>query len=75
MEHDFWQRLFEGFVGSLVFGILGILLTVLGFKMFDWINPKIDIQKELSEKGNLGVAVVCAAVILGVAIIAAVAVR
>jgi len=72
---DFWQRLFEGLIGSLVFGILGILLTILGFKIFDLITPKIDIQKEIAEKNNMAVAVVTSAIIIGVAIIAAVAVK
>lgn len=71
----FWTNLFHGFIGSLVFGLTGIILIVLGFKIFDWMNTKIDIQHELTEKQNTAVAIVCAAMILGVAIIAAVAVK
>lgn len=71
----FWTNLWHGFVGSLVFGLLGILLIVLGFKVFDAITTKIDIERELAEKNNVAVAIVCAAMILGVAIIAAVAVH
>ena len=56
-----------------IFGLVGILLMVIGFKIFDWITPKIDIQKELAEKHNLAVAIVIAAIILGVAAIAVVA--
>ena len=71
----YWVNLWHGFVGSLVFGLVGIVLIVLGFKIFDWMNFKIDIQHELADKQNVAVAIVCAALILGVAVIAAVAVR
>lgn len=71
----FWVNLWHGFVGSLAYGLLGIVLLAFGFKIFDWLNTKIDVQLELAEKQNLSVAVVCAAFIIGVAIIAAVAVR
>jgi hypothetical protein len=40
---------------------------VFGFKFFDWLLPKIDVQAELAEKHNLAVAIVLAAVIVSVA--------
>jgi putative membrane protein len=58
-----------------VFGLLGIALVVLGFKVFDWLTPKLDIQHELGEKHNLAVALLCAAVILGISLIVAAAVH
>jgi putative membrane protein len=63
----FWP----GFLAALLYGPLGIALAVLGFKVFDWITPKMDIQKELTEKGNIAVAIVCAAIIVGVCYIVA----
>ena len=39
-------------------------------RVFDWATPKIDIQKELTEKQNVAVALVIGAVLLGVAAIA-----
>jgi len=63
---------FLGEVAStLIFGFLGILLIVLGFKVFDWLSPKIDVEKELSEKHNIAVAIVAGAVIIGVSIVIA----
>jgi uncharacterized membrane protein YjfL (UPF0719 family) len=53
-------------VNALVFGLIGIALAIFGFKLFDWILPQIHVQKELSEKHNVAVAIVCAAVILGI---------
>jgi len=55
-------------IGTCVFGIIGIVLMVIGFKAFDIITPRIDIQKELAQNHNLAVAIVIAAVILGIAI-------
>ena len=72
---DYWENLVKGFVGSLVFGLTGIILAVLGFKVFDWITPRMDIQRELSEKNNVAVAIVCGAIILGVCYVVALVVR
>jgi uncharacterized membrane protein YjfL (UPF0719 family) len=57
---------------SIIFGVIGIVLTIAGYKIFDWVTP-IDVEKELSERQNIAVAIVCAAVILGIAIVIAAA--
>lgn len=66
---------FNSMLGALVsagaFGLLGIALMALGFKVFDWITPRVDVQRELSEHRNVAVAIVVAAVILGTAIMLA----
>ena len=72
---EYWENLLKGFLSSLLFGGTGILLAVLGFKVFDWITPRMDIQKELAEKQNVAVAVVCGAIILGVCYLVATVVR
>ena len=64
-EH-FWA----GIVGSAVFGLIGIVLLLLGYWLFDLITPRLDVQKELSEK-NVAVAVVIGALLLGIAYITA----
>ena len=56
---------------ALGYGVIGIVLALLGFKVFDWITPKIDVEVELAEKHNVAVAIVCAAVILGVSYLVA----
>ena len=58
---------------SLIYGALGIVLTIAGYKIFDWITP-IDVEKELGEKQNIAVAIVTAAVIIGVALVVAAAI-
>ncbi len=59
------------FVYTALFGLLGIGLVVLGFKIFDWLTPRLDIQHELTEKHNIAVAVLCAAIILGISLMVA----
>jgi len=65
-----FQNLLGGIAASAVFGLVGIVLLLLGYLLFDWITPRIDVQKELSEK-NLAVAIVIAALLLGIAYVAA----
>lgn len=62
--------LWPGPLMAVIYGIVGIVLLILGYKLFDWITPKIHVQKELSEK-NTAVAIVVAALLLGVAYIVA----
>jgi putative membrane protein len=60
-------------LAMVIFATVGILLMVLGFKVFDWITPKIDIQKELAERNNIAVGIVIGSVIIGVALVVAAA--
>jgi len=68
-----WQpeNLQMALVSALCFGVLGIVLMLLGFKLFDWILPKVDVERELAENHNIAVAIVMAAVLLGIALILA----
>lgn len=52
---------------SLVFGLLGIGIMCIGYKIFDWMNP-LDFDKELKDK-NIAVAIVLAGFLVGIAII------
>ena len=67
------QEIGGSLLAMAIFAVAGILLMVLGFKVFDWVTPKIDIQKELAERQNIAVGIVMAAVILGVALVVGVA--
>jgi uncharacterized membrane protein YjfL (UPF0719 family) len=58
---------------SVIYGLIGIVLTIGGYKIFDWITP-IDVERELGEKQNIAVAIVTAAVILGVALVVSAAI-
>ena len=69
----FDKSAFIVFSWSLIYGLLGIVLTIAGYKIFDWITP-IDVEKELSERQNVAVAIVAAAVIIGIALVVAAAI-
>lgn len=73
MSHWPPNTFFGAILSTVVFGLIGILLTVLGLKLFDWITPSINIEKELAERHNIAVAIVTAAMILGAAIVIAAA--
>jgi uncharacterized membrane protein YjfL (UPF0719 family) len=49
---------------TLAFGILAILLIVLGYVTFDKLTPKLDFS-DLIAKGNLSMAIVVGSFILG----------
>jgi putative membrane protein len=61
-------------MATVIFGVIGIFLTLFGYKVFDWILPKIDVQKELGENRNIAVAIVAAAVIVSIGIVVSAAI-
>lgn len=71
LHPNFWPGVF----GTLVYGVIGIGLLILGFKLFDWLTPRIDFQRELAEKQNVALAIVVAAILLGICYIVATAIQ
>jgi putative membrane protein len=69
-EHVPWNLdiLGNSLMAATAFGLLGIALLALGFKVFEWITPKLHVEEELS-KGNTAVGIVVAAAIIGVALV------
>jgi putative membrane protein len=65
-----WLGIGQGVLASAVFGVVGIVLLLLGYWLFELITPHLDVQKELREK-NVAVAIVVAALLLGIAYVAA----
>lgn len=55
-------------LAAAVYGLLGIVLLALGFKVFEWITPKLNVEEELA-KGNTAVGILIAAVVLGISLI------
>ena len=66
---------FEMSVAStLVFGVIGIVLAIVGFKLFDLLTPgKLDV--EILEKQNIAAAILGASIIIGICIVVAAAIR
>ena len=50
---------------SALFGMLGIVMASLGYKLFDLIETKVDFAEEI-RKGNMAAAVVVAAFLVGI---------
>lgn len=55
-------------LAAAAFGLLGILLMAAGWKVFEWITPKLNVEEELS-KGNVAVGIVAGAAALGISLI------
>lgn len=53
---------------AAAFGVLGIVLLAIGFKVFEWITPKLHVEEELA-KGNTAVGILMGAVVLGISLI------
>jgi putative membrane protein len=67
---NFGQALYSTFA----FGVIGLILGLLGYKLFDWMTPRMHVEHELAEKHNLAVAMVISAVIIGSCIVVAAAI-
>ncbi len=65
--------LMEGIVSTVVFGVIGIALAIVGFKLFD-LSIKANIEKEIFENKNMAAAILAGAVVLGISLIVAAAV-
>jgi putative membrane protein len=52
-------------LASIVFGLVGIVLAIAGFKLFDLVTP-FDLEKEMCENKNIAVGILCAAIVLGI---------
>jgi putative membrane protein len=64
-----WAETGHALLTMALFGGVGLALMLIGFRAFDLITPRMDIERELAEKHNMAVAIVIAAVLLGVAAI------
>ena len=62
----------EALLYMLVFAVAGIVMAILGYKLFDKFTPG-DLHKEIVDKQNVAAAVIAAAVVLGICIIIAAA--
>lgn len=63
----------QALLSSALFGLCGVVLAVIGYKIFDLCTPG-NLHKEIIENRNLAAAIVAAAVILGVCVIIAAAI-
>ena len=52
-------------LSTFIFGLVGICLAIVGFKLFDFITP-FNLEKEMCENKNVAVGILCGAIVLGI---------
>jgi putative membrane protein len=67
-----FDSLFNGLALFLVFGLAGIVMMVVGYKLFDKATPG-DLHKEIFENRNVATAILAGSVIIGMSLILAAA--
>lgn len=60
-------------VATLVYSLMGLVIALFGYKVYDWITP-FDLRKELEIDQNTALGIVCGAIIIGLCIIVAAAI-
>lgn len=61
-------------LASVLFGLVGIILAMVGYKVFEWITP-FSVADELQRNQNIAVAIVVAAIIVGICLMMAAVIR
>lgn len=68
MYHGKVNTMWDSLLISSAFGGLGIVMSVIGYKLFDFVEFKIDFAEEI-KKGNVAAAVVVGCFLLGICFI------
>jgi putative membrane protein len=63
-----FMGLLHALLGSASFGLLGLILMVVGFKLFEFVTKRLDIEQQLANQ-NVAVGIVVAALLLGISLI------
>ena len=69
-----WQQTLQQILASACFGIFGIVLFGVAFKIIVKLSP-FSIRKEIEQDQNVALAIVIGALLLGLAIIVAAAIH
>lgn len=70
MQFHLPEYFFSDLVSTMGFGLVAILLVVVGYKVFDWLTPKLDFDDQLI-KGNIAIAIIIGSFIIGVCLVVA----
>lgn len=60
----------KGPVSTLFYTLVGVVLSILSYKIVDWVTPG-DLARQIADDKNLALAIVVAAFVLGNCIIIA----
>ncbi|MDX1967844.1 MAG: DUF350 domain-containing protein [Planctomycetaceae bacterium] len=63
-----FQGLAIALLSTGAFGLLGLVMMLVGFKAFEFITQRLDIEKQLEER-NVAVGAVVASLLLGISLI------
>lgn len=69
-----WDAFGMALLAAAVFGLLGIVLLMLGFKLFERLTPKLDVEQKLQE-GSVAVAIVVGALLIAIALVVSAAIH
>ena len=64
MQLNFPDYFVTDLLSTVAFGVIAILLVVVGYKVFDKLTPQLDFN-DLINKGNVAMAIVVGSFILG----------
>jgi len=64
MQYHLPDYFFTDLVSTVAFGVVAILLLILGYVAFDKLTPKLDFD-DLLNKGNMALGVVIGSFLLG----------
>lgn len=62
------HSLTNALLGTAAFGVLGLVLMLLGFKAFELITRRLDIERQLEDR-NMAVGAVVGSLLMGVSLI------
>ena len=70
---SFWNELPLGLAAALIYSFLGIIVLMIGFKIFDWITP-FSLNREIEEKKNTAAGLIVAGIMIALGLIVAAAI-
>jgi Na+-transporting methylmalonyl-CoA/oxaloacetate decarboxylase gamma subunit len=68
-----WGRLLRFIVNAIILGIVGILLLIIGYYIWEMITVNYSVREQLVDHKNTAVAIVTASFVLGMAIVIGIA--
>jgi putative membrane protein len=63
-----WNQFALAVITTVTFGVIGIILAFIGFKLFDMLTPG-KLEEEIVQKQNIAAAILGAAIIIGICLI------
>ena len=63
-----WDTFAWSILSTITFGLIGIALAILGFKLFDYLTPG-KLEEEIVQKQNIAAAILGGAIVLGICLI------